>query len=105
MGGMGGGRGTGGWVPNPPGHVKPDCALENEFPTGRGAGGCQVVGAGGRPPGQGYNLEGTAGSELKPGAAGDTPGPLPGQARRLAGGYLVLRPIVWLDRATTPFRL
>jgi hypothetical protein len=36
-------RGADGWVPDPPGHDKPDYALENESPVGRGAGGCQVV--------------------------------------------------------------
>jgi hypothetical protein len=54
-GGWGGGRGAGGWVPDPPGHAEPGCALENESPAARGAGGCQVVGAGPRPPELGRN--------------------------------------------------
>jgi hypothetical protein len=54
-GGAGEARGAGGWVPDPPGHANPGCALENESPAGRSAGGCQVVGAGPRPPGLGRN--------------------------------------------------
>ena len=54
-GGAGEARGAGGWVPDPPGHAKPGCALENESPARRSAGGCQVVGAGPRPPGLGRN--------------------------------------------------
>ena len=55
MGGDVEARGTGGWAPYSPGHVKPDYAMENESPTGRGAGGCQVVGAGPRLPELGRN--------------------------------------------------
>jgi hypothetical protein len=40
-GGAGEARGGGGWVTDPPGHAKPDYALENESPAARGAGGCQ----------------------------------------------------------------
>jgi hypothetical protein len=40
---------------DPPGHAKPGCALENESPGARSAGGCQVVGAGPRPPELGRN--------------------------------------------------
>jgi hypothetical protein len=54
-GGAGEARGAGGWLPDPPGHAKSDYALENEPPAARGAGGCQVVGAGPRPPGLGRN--------------------------------------------------
>ena len=54
-GGTGEARGVGGWVPDPPGHAKPGYALENESPARRSAGGCQVVGAGPRPPGLGRN--------------------------------------------------
>jgi hypothetical protein len=54
-GGTGEAWGAGGWVPDPPGHAKPGCALENESPAGRSAGGCQVVGAGARPPELGRN--------------------------------------------------
>jgi hypothetical protein len=51
-GGAGEVRGAGGWVPDPPCHAKPDYALENGSPAARGAGGCQVVVAGGaHPPG------------------------------------------------------
>ena len=54
-GGAGEARGAGGWVPDPPGHVKPGYALENESPARRSAGGCQVVGAGPRLPELGRN--------------------------------------------------
>jgi hypothetical protein len=46
---------VGSWVPDPPGHARPGYALENESPAARGAGGCQVVGAGPRPPELGRN--------------------------------------------------
>jgi hypothetical protein len=36
-------------------HAKPGYALENESPVARGAGGCQVVGAGPCPPELGGN--------------------------------------------------
>jgi hypothetical protein len=48
--GAGEARGAGGWVPDPPGHAKPGCALGNESPAGRSAGGW-VPGCGrGAPP-------------------------------------------------------
>jgi hypothetical protein len=79
MGGLGTGeaRGAGGWVPDPPGHAKPGCALENESPAGRSAGGCQVVGAGPRLPELGRNC----GPKPKPGGAVGPLGPLRGEAR------------------------
>jgi hypothetical protein len=77
-GGAGEVRGAGGWVPDPPGHAKPGYALENEllianeFPAGRSAGGCQVVGAGPRPPELGRNwaqTEARGGGWWGPGSA------------------------------------
>ena len=83
-GGAGEARGAGGWVPDPPGHAKPGYALENESPAGRSAGGCQVVGAGPRPPGWV-----AIGPKPKPRGAGGAPGPLRGEGRRPAQGYFL----------------
>jgi hypothetical protein len=59
MGGLGLGRPVApvGGSPTHPviGHAKPGYALENESPGARSAGGCQVVGAGPRPPELGRN--------------------------------------------------
>jgi hypothetical protein len=72
-GGWGGQGSRCGWVPDPPGHTRPDYALENESPAGRGAGGCQAVPTGtlspactalwrpDRPPSSGLDREGTPG--------------------------------------------
>jgi hypothetical protein len=81
---------VGSWVPDPPGHARPGYALENESPAARGAGGCQVVGAGPRPPELGRNWAQTGwvatGPKPEPGGAGGAPGPLRGEARRPANG-------------------
>jgi hypothetical protein len=73
-GGAGEVRGAGGWVPDPTCHARPDCALENGSPAGRGAGGCQVVVARGRPPGPGWDR---AGIEARGGWR--DPGPVAGE--------------------------
>jgi hypothetical protein len=54
-GGLGRPGGPGSPTHDPPGHAKSGCALGNKSPAGRSAGGCQVMGAGGHPPGQGYD--------------------------------------------------
>jgi hypothetical protein len=78
-GGAGEARGAGGWVSGPSGHAKPGCALENESPAGRGAGGYQVVGAGPRPPELGRTWA-------------QTPGPLRG-----GGGGAAATPVTFLS--------
>jgi hypothetical protein len=87
-GGTGEARGAGGWVPDPPGHVKPGCALENESPAGRSTGGCQVVGAGPRPPELGRNW-----AQTEPRGGCWAPGPATGGGAGPAQGYF-LSPIV-----------
>ena len=86
-GGAGEARGAGGWVPDPPGHAKPGYALENESPAGRSAGGCQVVGAGPRPPGWV-----AIGPKPKPRGAGGAPGPLRGEGGAAASPRLLFKP-------------
>jgi hypothetical protein len=83
-GGTGEARGAGGWVPDPPGHAKPGCALGNESPAARSAGGCQVVGAGPRPPELGRNW---AQTEARGGWWG--PGSAAGGGAAVSQGYLL----------------
>jgi hypothetical protein len=73
-------------VGSPTHPVMPDLIVGR--PAGRGVGGCQVVVAGGHPPGPGWDWP-----ESKPGAAEDTPGPLRGKARRPAGGYFLAKKV------------
>jgi hypothetical protein len=83
-GGTGEARGADGWVPDPPGHAKPGYALENESPAGRSAGGCQVVGAGPRPPELGRNW---AQTDARGGWR--APGPATGGGAGPAQGYFL----------------
>ena len=67
-GGAGEVRGADGWVPDPPGHTKPDYALENESPVGRGAGAGQ--GCAPPPPWPRAPFIGTQAGPLPAGLAG-----------------------------------
>jgi hypothetical protein len=80
-GGTGEARGVGGWVPDPPGHAKPGCALENKSPAGRNAGagqGCALAPLRPRAP-----FIGTQAGPLPAGLAG---GSRAGRQRRLPPG-------------------
>jgi hypothetical protein len=76
-GGTGEARGADGWVPDPPGHAKPGCALENESPAGRSAGGCHRLWA--RGPARRSWV--ATGPKPKPGGAGGPLGPPREEAR------------------------
>jgi hypothetical protein len=89
-GGAGEAKGAGSWVPGPPGHATPGCALGNESPAARGAGGCQVVGAGPRLPELGRNWVAT-GPKPKPSGLVGPRARCRGRARRGGQPGLLIR--------------